>query len=64
MLRVKAWTLNDVAEKSFEVFTREETVQCRPRDNLIDKIALSLDYKRRYIKESFVLLRKFVKIAV
>lgn len=30
---VKARTLNDLAEKSFEVFTREETVQCRPRDN-------------------------------
>lgn len=30
---VKARTLNDLVEKSFEVFTREETVQCRPRDN-------------------------------
>lgn len=30
---VKARTLNDLAEKFFEVFTREETVQCRPRDN-------------------------------
>lgn len=41
---VKALTVNDLAEKSFEIFTREGTVQCRPRDNLIDKIALSLDY--------------------
>lgn len=41
---IKARTLNDLAEKSFEVFTREETVQCLPGDNLIDKIALSPDY--------------------